>query len=244
MVSQYDQIAEQYRLSKQSPLRRWVEVPTFLELVGDVDGLRVLDLACGDGFYSRKLAEMGARVVGVDISAEMIRLAREAQAHDSLSIDYHCADVAALPALGRFDLVTAAYLLHYAKDQAELGRMCGNIAECLSAGGRFVGINENPAKPAEEAGEYAAYGFSKSLLDPLQEGSRINYQMLAGRELFAFEVHWFSAQVYQLALTQAGFSAVEWCPLVLDKAGIAAMGENYFAAYLSQPPVLGLACQR
>lgn len=244
MVNQYDQIAEQYRHSKQSPLRRWVEVPTFLELVGDVDGLRVLDLACGDGFYSRKLAEMGASVVGVDISAEMIRLAREAEAQAPLGIDYCCADVAALPALGRFELVTAAYLLHYAKDQAELARMCRNIAECLGTGGRFVGINENPAKPAEEAGEYAAYGFSKSLLDPLQEGSRINYQMLAGRELFAFEVQWFSAQAYQLALTQAGFAVVDWRPLLLDKAGIAAMGEDYFAAYLSQPPVLGLACQR
>lgn len=244
MVTQYDHIAEQYRLSKQSPLRRWVEVPTFFELVGNVEGLRVLDLACGDGFYSRKLAEMGARVVAVDISAEMIRLAREAEAQDPLAIDYYCADVATLPALGRFDLVTAAYLLHYAKDQAELGRMCRNIAACLSAGGRFVGINENPAKPAEEGGEYAAYGFSKSLLDPLQEGSRISYQMLTGRELFAFEVQWFSAQAYQLALTQAGFTAVQWRPLVLDNAGIAAMGEDYFAAYLSQPPVLGLDCRR
>jgi len=47
-----------------------------LGLIGDVRGLRVLDLACGQGLVSRALAEAGAsEVVGVDSSAAMLEIA-------------------------------------------------------------------------------------------------------------------------------------------------------------------------
>jgi 2-polyprenyl-3-methyl-5-hydroxy-6-metoxy-1,4-benzoquinol methylase len=51
---------------------------TFFRMVGALDGKRVLDLACGFGFYPRLLKQHGAaQVVGVDISPEMIRLATQ-----------------------------------------------------------------------------------------------------------------------------------------------------------------------
>lgn len=244
MATQYDAIAERYRDSKESPIRRYVERPTFLALAGEPKGMRVLDLACGDGHYTRELARLGARVVGVDISAEMIRLAREAEAESPLGIAYHCADAASLPELGRFDLVTAAYLLHYAPDVDTLAGMCRNIAACLRPGGRFVAINENPAVPEERAGEYAAYGFCKRLEGPLVDGQRIRYDMLAGRESFGFSVHWYSADTYAKAFAAAGFSASSWSPMLLDDGFPAATWPGYFDAYLDRPPVLGLTCLR
>ena len=79
-VTQYDAIAEQYRRSKDSPLRRHVEAHTFMRLLGDVRGKQVLDLACGEGFYARRIRAAGAeRVVGVDVSREMIELVERAQ---------------------------------------------------------------------------------------------------------------------------------------------------------------------
>ena len=65
MAAQYDRIAEQYQRTKSSPLRSWVEVPSFMRLAGPVAGLRVLDLACGDGFYTRRLRAAGAQVLGI-----------------------------------------------------------------------------------------------------------------------------------------------------------------------------------
>jgi SAM-dependent methyltransferase len=244
MATQYDAIAEQYRDSKDSPIRRFVERPTLLGLAGEVRGLRVLDLACGDGHYTRELARRGACVVGVDISPEMIRLARESETTSPLGIEYRCADAASLPALGDFDLVTAAYLLHYAPDTEALVRMCAGIAACLGTGGRFVAINENPSVPEESKGEFAAYGFSKRLEGPLEEGQRIRYDMLAGRESFGFTVYWYSTSTYAQALKAAGFSDIRWSPLRLDDAGRAATWPGYFDAYLDRPPVLGLTCLR
>ena len=46
-----------------------------MELAGDVRDQRILDLACGEGFYTRRLKAAGAaRVLGIDVSAEMIAL--------------------------------------------------------------------------------------------------------------------------------------------------------------------------
>ena len=60
-VTQYDGIAAQYQRSKHSPIRRHVEAWSFFRMLGPVDGLAVLDLACGEGFYTRQLARRGAR---------------------------------------------------------------------------------------------------------------------------------------------------------------------------------------
>ena len=75
-ATQYDGIADLYQRSKGSPVRRFIETYTLLELVGNIAGLRVLDLACGEGFHTRRLRTGGARhVTGVDISPAMIDLA-------------------------------------------------------------------------------------------------------------------------------------------------------------------------
>ncbi|MFH9349700.1 class I SAM-dependent methyltransferase [Kitasatospora sp. NPDC017646] len=72
-VQQYDRIGEAFEGFKALPLVRYGEVPSVLALVGDGRGKTVLDLACGTGFYSRKLRRRGAaEVLGIDISSEMI----------------------------------------------------------------------------------------------------------------------------------------------------------------------------
>ncbi|OXM74917.1 MULTISPECIES: class I SAM-dependent methyltransferase [Amycolatopsis] len=50
--------------------------PACRDLLGEVDGLTVLDAACGPGLYAADLVERGARVIGADISPRMVELAR------------------------------------------------------------------------------------------------------------------------------------------------------------------------
>ena len=57
---EYDAIAREYGESKLLPFREHVERHTLFELLGDVRGKTVLDLACGDGFYTRLLRQGGA----------------------------------------------------------------------------------------------------------------------------------------------------------------------------------------
>src|SRR6185312_14441635 len=54
-----------------------LEGPDLDDLVGDPDGLRILELGCGSGAYGRKLLDTGAtRYVGIDASKRMIAAAR------------------------------------------------------------------------------------------------------------------------------------------------------------------------
>jgi 2-polyprenyl-3-methyl-5-hydroxy-6-metoxy-1,4-benzoquinol methylase len=242
---QYDAIAAQYQLSGRSPLRRYVERYTFLGLVGDVTGLDVLDLACGEGVYTREMRARGARrATGVDISSAMIALAREQEQAVPLGIEYLVSDVQHLPDLGRFDLVMAAYLLHYARNAAELGRMCERIAHHLPPGGRFVALNENPEQPAAAYAGYAQYGFGKSVQQPRRDGSPIAYTMIAGREVFCFEVYHHERGTYEQALAGAGFRDIRWHPVRLDPDGELACGRDYWQEYLYNPPIVALDCRK
>ena len=77
MSTDYDAVAKEYKRSKLAPWRTYMERYSLLKLLGKVRGKSVLDLACGEGFYSRLVRERGAaRVVGVDLSSGMIGLGR------------------------------------------------------------------------------------------------------------------------------------------------------------------------
>ena len=64
-----------------------VERPVIESLLGDLSGASALDLGCGSATYSTRLAGRGARVVGVDLSATMLRLAGERARTDQVELD-------------------------------------------------------------------------------------------------------------------------------------------------------------
>ncbi len=244
MSAQYDAIAEGYQRTKESPLRRHIEAWSFDAMLPDLDGLRVLDLACGDGFYTRRIRKAGAaQVIGIDVSAEMIRLAAELETAQPLGIEYRCASALSLPEQGEFDLVSAAYLLHYASNVDELSAMCGQVARQLAPGGWFVAINENPDQTPEQYAGYSQYGFNKSGPMPREEGSPIHYSMISGRQLIRFDAYYYGRETYERVLRAAGFKDIEWLPLTLSPAGIAELGDEYWQEYLANPPVTGLRCR-
>ncbi len=241
MPSQYDHIADLYQRSKETPLRRYVEAWSFFKLIGDVSGKSVLDLGCGEGFYTRELKRRGAaRVLGVDISATMIEMAKQQENEHALGIEYVCSDVKEMPDPGEFDLVVAAYLLHYSESVADLLTMCQQIRRSLARGGRFIALNENPDQLPEHYSGYEQYGFGKSAELPHQDGAAINYWIVAGREVFRFSVCHFDRVTYQRALGLAGFDEIVWQPLSLDPRGVEKHGEEYWQKYLNNPPVTGL----
>ena len=115
MTTDDNAIAEEYKRSKLQPWRAEIEAFTLLELVGDLTGKNVVDVACGEGFYTRLLRQRGAsRVVGVDLSDAMIALAQREEARQPLGIEYVVGDGRDLQISPDNDLVVAAYLLNYA----------------------------------------------------------------------------------------------------------------------------------
>ena len=87
-------------------------ISRFLDVVGAVSGLTVLDAGCGEGYLSRILAQHGANVTGIDISPKLVQMAR-AKDLDSL-ISYHVADLSQpLPNYqAHFDLIASYFVLN------------------------------------------------------------------------------------------------------------------------------------
>jgi 2-polyprenyl-3-methyl-5-hydroxy-6-metoxy-1,4-benzoquinol methylase len=63
-------------------------MPYMIEIMGDVQGKKILDLGCGEGGYSRELQKRGAEVVAVDCSEKVIGYAAEQAEREGLSIQH------------------------------------------------------------------------------------------------------------------------------------------------------------
>lgn len=112
--------------------------PAVERLLEPKPGDRILDVACGNGVTSRRLAEAGASVTAVDFAEEMISIA-EKRAHGA-EIDYRvidATDAPALMALGAeaFDSALCSMAL---MDMAEITPLARALAVLLRPGGAFV----------------------------------------------------------------------------------------------------------
>jgi 2-polyprenyl-3-methyl-5-hydroxy-6-metoxy-1,4-benzoquinol methylase len=96
--------------------------PALFQILPDVAGKRVLDAGCGEGYLSRKLARLGARVTGVDYSQEQLAIAQE-RTDPQLGIEYRHGNCEHLDILdpGSFDVVVSnMVLMDLADHQAAL----------------------------------------------------------------------------------------------------------------------------
>jgi len=112
----WDRVADVYANDRRagSIHHRFISDPALFELVGKVLDKKILDAGCGEGFISRELARRGAKVVGVDLSGKLLKLARNEEAKNPLGVSYHCAslnDLSRFPS-GEFDMVIANLVLH------------------------------------------------------------------------------------------------------------------------------------
>ncbi len=104
------------------------------------EGEQVLDIACGNGNFARRMAQLGARVVAVDASEAMLERARERTTEPPDRIEYRLADAtdeAQLTALGvrRFDAAVCTMAL---MDLAAIEPLARALRRLLTAEGRFV----------------------------------------------------------------------------------------------------------
>ncbi|MEB3278021.1 MAG: class I SAM-dependent methyltransferase [Lyngbya sp.] len=88
--------------------RDLVNTPAFLEALPEINGLEGLDIGCGEGYNTRKLANLGANMVGIDISSIFIQEAISQENIEPLGIEFLVASALELPFKDkRFDLATA-----------------------------------------------------------------------------------------------------------------------------------------
>jgi SAM-dependent methyltransferase len=120
-------------------LRRWLRV---------APGARVLDVGCGIGRWSCRLAARGARVTGIDLSPTMIAEARRRAASRGLSgrCEFLTQDLAELGLAGEFDLILGVTVLQHILEPARLEASVQRLAARLAADGTLILLEAAPER--------------------------------------------------------------------------------------------------
>lgn len=146
MSTQYDDIGAAYEEMRKLPISMLQDANIEAAVAPFIKGAKVLDLACGTGYYSRLFLEWGAKqVVGIDISKAMVDAANAASTNsDRLGFYIEDCSVPVQHKDGPFDIVFGAWLLNYASDGEEMANMFRNASLNLRSGGHFIGITPPP----------------------------------------------------------------------------------------------------
>jgi toxoflavin synthase len=246
VVAEYDAFADQFdQTFTLAPWRTHIEAYSLLRLAGEVRGQAWLDVACGTGPYARALRRRGAQpVLGVDLSAEMLRVARSAEEQERLGIEYAQHDVGTMPKLGDFDGALGAHLLHYATDADHLRGMCRSIADNLVPGGRFLTFQLNPAF-SRRPDYYLKYGTEMSI-DPeaaLSDGDALIFRInVPGFRSPEVTIYYWTRATLDDALRAAGFDRIRWTMPELSPEASRGPDPQQWDDYLNEPLCVIIDC--
>jgi trans-aconitate methyltransferase len=185
-----------------------------LDLLAPQPGETILDLGCGDGALTEKIAARGARVIGVDASPDMVRAAC-ARGLDARVMDGQLLDLGGLAC----DAVFSNAALHWMSDAA--GVIAG-VARLLKPGGRFVG-------------EMGGHGNIASIIAALHASLRSRGIPPAR----AFGLFFPTAEHYATLLQGQGFTVVRadlFARPTLLPTGIAGWLDTFAAPFLAGMP--------
>ena len=140
----YNKIAKDYYSlrTKENP-QGWfynelLEMPTTLKLLGNIKNKKILDLGCGIGIYTKILIKKRAKVKGIDISEEEIKIAKR----ENPKVEFRIGDAEKLPYKNEeFDIVLAALVLEHFNNW---NKVLAEIRRVLRKNGLFIFSIGNP----------------------------------------------------------------------------------------------------
>ncbi len=144
-IDVYDEYAREYEVYASDREGKEITddpfLSLFLQVIGDVSGLTVLDAGCGEGYLARILARRGARVTGIDISPRLVEMARAKDPQGTIT--YQAADLSQpLPTYHQhFDLSASFFVLN---DVADYQGFLSTLGSVVKRGGRAVFFLNNP----------------------------------------------------------------------------------------------------
>ncbi|MCM2531579.1 methyltransferase domain-containing protein [Neobacillus pocheonensis] len=136
----YEQFAYLYdELMKDAPYEEWVSFVKEKLQKYHVEGNLLLDLACGTGELSIRLAKEGFSVTGVDLSSDMLAVAQAKSEVAGTSIPFFEQNMADLEGQGQFDIIGIfCDSLNYLQTEEEIIQTFSTVFQHLNNGGIFL----------------------------------------------------------------------------------------------------------
>ncbi|MEX2803698.1 class I SAM-dependent methyltransferase [Streptococcus sp. H31] len=138
-MAAYEMFAKVYdSIMDQTLYDKWTDF-SLRHLPKTAERRKLLELACGTGIQSLRFAEAGFEVTGLDLSADMLKVAEKRAAAAKADLVFKQGDMLDLSQLGKYDFVTCyADSICYMQDEAEVGDVFSEVYKVLCEGGVFI----------------------------------------------------------------------------------------------------------
>ena len=152
----FDDTSKNWARDEPRLLSDWTARPFLLQWCPSIRDCKVLDLGCGEGYFTRQLARSdkgpAAHMEGIDLSAGMIEFAEANENQAPLNITYSvgCA-TDFTPRMDSYDLITAVFVYNYTTVE-QMHQSMSRVYDHLSPGGHFVYSLPQPVNPFMDTG--------------------------------------------------------------------------------------------
>ncbi|MBI4281536.1 class I SAM-dependent methyltransferase [Candidatus Uhrbacteria bacterium] len=224
-----------------------VILPNIVRLLNPKKGETILDVGCGQGFFAREFAKMGANVIGVDVAPELIALAKK----NVPSAQLHVASADVMPFV-KTGSVSVATIILALQNIENVDRVFAECARALKPHGRLLIVMNHPAfripkhsswgwdpstphQPSTSSGGTGQAGSGHELtqyrrIDEYLSESRTNIQMHPGENPTATTLSFHRPlQWYMKLLAKHGFAVTrleEWISNKKSQKGPRAVAED------------------
>jgi len=240
----YDEVQNDGRyeegMARMALYHRHCQDPVIFGTLGDIRGKSLLDLACGDGFYTRRFrTECHANpVMGIDLSPKQIERAEAIEKREQLGVEFRVGDVLSLNLNREFDIVTAIHLLHYLENEAEIELVLAGIHGALSSGGHFVTMIANPEFDLEKhdpGDSKKKFGYYFSAAESGNGGLlRFHPGGFDKERELTIEFRRWTRRVLDNIAGKVGF-IFEWHEPFISAEGLKEYGVSFFENFLANP---------
>ncbi len=202
----------EYLETTEDSYQKQVILPNLLRILDIKKGDRILDLACGQGFFARALSAAGAQVAGADISKALVE---EAQKLSSKEIPFYVAPAHAL-AFAKDASFDAATIVLAIQNIENIGEVFAEARRVLVPQGRLVLVMMHPAFriPKKTSWGWDDAGVQYRRVDGYLSASKSELLVHPGRKTSEITISYHrSLQDFSKALAKAGFTITkleEW----------------------------------
>ena len=135
-------LAKYEKKTENHPL---VLYPAFFKEMGNLKGKKVLDIGCGNGYFTAQMAKQGAKVIGIDTSEEWIERCRQKYVRTK-NVAFIKMDASNLGAFKKstFDIVTCCMVLLNVEPKSKVEKIMAESARVLKKEGKFIFSDLHP----------------------------------------------------------------------------------------------------
>jgi ubiquinone/menaquinone biosynthesis C-methylase UbiE len=225
-MDHYAAIANNYDEFEQTATTLWrLGYPVVEEFLGNIKGKSILDYGCGTGTFSRFLHSKGAIVTGVDVSENMIEVAKK---NNPDGISYYAISSGALDFLpaNSFDFVVSNFVLCTISSREEILLILHQINRVLKKDGSFIFMNSNWDK--SNGREFISFKLDhcKNLIS----GCPITAIIKSDPPISLYDFFW-SMEDYRRMLMEAGFKVNLFREEIAKSDDVDWMDERRFPPY-------------